>query len=142
VYDPEDDPRYFPLPKSDARRKSFADSDGDFDSSDGEKEKLIEKEKPKPKEKLKEKEKEKEEPKQVTKASPKQSKASLKTAAPLTTPQVESIAKKAVDRAEKTEKGKKGRGTKSGGGQTANKRKHDQEEGSFIDFPSRYWDRL
>jgi len=59
LYDPEDDARYFPLPKSDAKRKSFADSDGDFDSSDGEKEKVIEKEKPKQKEKEEGKEKEK-----------------------------------------------------------------------------------
>jgi len=36
LYDPEDDARYFPLPKSDAKRKSFADSDRDFDSSGGE----------------------------------------------------------------------------------------------------------
>jgi len=43
VYDTEDDPRYFPLPKSDAKKKSFADLDGDFHSSDGEKEKVIEK---------------------------------------------------------------------------------------------------
>ena len=47
VFDPEDDPRYFPLAKSDAKRKCFADLDGDFDSSVGEKEKVIEKEKPK-----------------------------------------------------------------------------------------------
>ena len=59
LYDPEDDARYFPLPKSDAKRKSFADSEGDFDSSDGEKEKVIEKEKPKQKEKEEGKEKEK-----------------------------------------------------------------------------------
>lgn len=35
VYDPEDDPRYFPLPKTDAQRRSFdsSDSDSDIDRS-------------------------------------------------------------------------------------------------------------
>lgn len=38
TYDPQDDPRYFPLPKSDDNRKSFSDSDDE--SSEGEREKL------------------------------------------------------------------------------------------------------
>jgi hypothetical protein len=67
--------------------------------------------------------------------------ASTKTAAPLATTQVEFCASKAVEKAYKIDKGKKGRGPKSGGGQTASKRKHDQEEGSFIDFHFRNWDR-
>jgi len=146
VFDPEDDPRYFPLPKSDAKRKSFADSDGDFDSSDGEKEKVIEKEKPKQKEKEKRKENEKEFSKTLSKLNSKQSEPSLKAAstktlAPPATPQVELTGSKAGERAEKPEKGKKGRGPKSGGGQAACKRKHDQEEGLFIDFYFKNWDR-
>jgi hypothetical protein len=60
--------------------------------------------------------------------------ASTKTPAPPSTPQVELTGSKAGERAEKPEKGKKGRGPTSGGGQVASKRKHDQEEGLFIDF--------
>ena len=67
--------------------------------------------------------------------------ASTKATAPPATPQVELTGSKAGERAEKPEKGKKGRGPKSGGGQAASKRKHDQEEGLFIDFYFKNWDR-
>ena len=67
--------------------------------------------------------------------------ASTKTPASLATPQVELTVSKAGGSADKPEKGKKGRGQKSGGGQAASKRKHDQEEGLFIDFYLKNWDR-
>jgi len=47
---------------------------------------------------------------------------------------VELTGSRAGERAEKPEKGKKGHGPKYGGGQAASKKKHDQVEGSFIDF--------
>jgi len=47
---------------------------------------------------------------------------------------VELNGSRAGERAEKPEKGMKGRGPKSGGGQAASKKKHDQVERLFIDF--------
>ena len=67
--------------------------------------------------------------------------ASTKTPASLATPQLELTGSKAGESAEKPEKGKKGHGPKSGCGQAASKRKHDQEEGLFIDFYLKNWDR-
>ena len=67
--------------------------------------------------------------------------ASTKIPAPSATPQVELTGSKAVKSVERPEKGKKGRGPKSGGGQATSKRKHDQEEGLFINFYFKNWDR-